>query len=883
MLLKLFQGGGFIIWVLTANTLLAQNDSLAIDTAWRKTNQLVLIEDHNRGEISHPYELIQGQIPGVHITHPGGDPFEPYIIRVRGQNTIHAANTLPRIFLDDMPIENLQYYHVFNINSARAGVTAAQNAIHGVRGMQGSLNFSTNSELKNTLEIKYGNTFSGISAQRLTPILDAKEFVQLGGQDLGENHDFQELIQQNGFEQQHHLSIAGRWKNTQVEISGNLRNQKPILKNTNSENLYSRLSLSQSLWKNKIRLRWNNYQYNGEHVYGAPQAFQFANTFNPTSPIFDDTAQEYGGYYQQHLFQYYNPVSIVNQVHRSATETGSLNQYSGSVKILPKIQLGINYSQENSERTGQRWMPSTSFFNSYTGQGYMTESEENMKSEWLDVYNLQNLSFGNFQLSGKSGYSFQRYTRKIKEIEAYGFTEEISADTDPLQAYNKSVTSSGEAHNYIRFYTTQSLVYKNLVRLDLTANYSGSSRLGTNRQWGFFYGFSSDLNLNEVINLQSHNAFGFNLNFGKVGNIPMADNLSEYIIDQSYDRFLYNGNYIKYVTFRHDKNPDLSWENKTEWGFGLQKGIWKNKLVLQYQVFYTHASDLLDKVYISQGFSQPSQQWQNAYAIKNRGWEITVMGNLVKTKKLDWTLSLTTYRFRSKLSESPQFEQNIGSRCGCGGRAFAPFYIIRDENLGQLRTWEENYNGSQYVEVDRGNDGLDLEDYQVVGSIYPKLIFGLQNDLKVGKLTIGLRLNAASGHRVVSESRLNYEIRDLIERQNIVKTKYFINQANYYNVFSERFAEKASYLRIDQLYFSYNLSQLTRSFLSGFSLIAGSSNLLTLSKYSGLDPEVRYQEAFPIKGYRELEFSSLSGGFEGIQSYPATRSFFIGLQANISK
>ncbi|MCB0669335.1 MAG: hypothetical protein KDC80_26105 [Saprospiraceae bacterium] len=881
--MKLIQGGGFIIWVLITNTVLAQNDSLIVDTAWRKTNQLILIEDHNRGEISHPYELIQGRSAGFHITHPGGNPFEPYIIRARGQNTMYAANTLPRIFLDDMPVENLHYYHVFNINSVATEASAAQNAIHGVRGMQGSLNFSTNTELKNKLEISYGNTFSGISAQRLTPIPDAKEFVQLGGQDLGENHNFQELVQQNGFEQQHNLSIAGRWKNTQVEISGNLRNHKPILKNTNSDNLYSRLSLSQSLWKNRIRLKWNNYQYMGEHVYGAPQAFQFANTFNPTSPIFDNEAPEYGGYYQQQIFQYYNPVSIVDQVHRSATETGSLNQYRASIKILPKILLGINYSLEKSDKSGQSWMPSTSYFNSYNGQGYMTESKGNLKSQWLDTYVRQNFSFGNFQLTGKSGYSFQQYTRKIRELEAFGFTEEISSDTDPWQASNKSTTNFGEAHHYIRFYSTQSLVYKNLFSLDLTANYSGSSRLGINRQWGLFYGFSSDLNLNELMNLQSHNSFGLNLNFGRVGNIPMADNLSEYIFDQSYDRFLHDGNYIKYVTFRHDRNPNLSWENKTEWGFGLQKGIWKNKLILQYQVFYSHASDLLDKVYISQGFSQPPEQWQNPYGIKNRGWEITVTGNPVKTKKLDWTLSLTTFRFRSKLSESPEFEQNIGSRCGCGGRAFAPFYIIRDENLGELRTWEETYNGSQYIEVDRGNNGLDLEDYQVTGSIYPKLIFGLQNDLKVGKLTISLRLNAASGHRVVSESRLNYEIRDLIERQNIVKTKYFINQANYYNVFSERFAEKASYLRIDQLYFSYNLSQLTRSFLSGFSLIAGSSNLLTLSKYSGLDPEVRYQEAFPMKGYRELEFSSLSGGFESIQSYPATRSFFIGLQANISK
>lgn len=882
MLLRSTSFPVFFFLAFLALPLVAQNGSILPDTNWRMNIAPMVTTDWNRGDISHPLEIIRGRTAGLHITHPGGNPFEPYIIRSRGQNTLHTGNTIPRVLLDDMPVENLRHYHIFNILSASTEVSAAENAIHGLMRMQGNINFTTNSKIKNTLVVKYGNIFSSIGVTRQTPILNDKEFIQLGGIDLGDGNNFQKLIQQKGYEQQHNLSIAGRWQNTQLELSGNLLNRKPILKNTNSDNLYARIAVSQSFWKDRIHLKWNHYQYRGEHNYGVPEAFRYANNFNPTSPVYDNTATQYGGYYQQTFFNYYNPVSLVDQVHRFARENGTLNQVSGAITAFPSLKIGINYSRETSEENRRNWMPTTSFFSPYPGGGFMEKIKDNLLNEWLDLFAAQHLSFGHFEWSGRSGYSIQMIRRNSNEFSGYGFPEEITENTDPALGSTQSSTFFGEAHNYIRFYSTHQLLYKNLLSVDFTANYNGSSRLGKNNRWGLFYGVSTDLNLNQLFDLESNNSFGFNFNIGKVGNIPMADNLSEYIIDQQYGKFYYQGDFVNYASYRHDRNPHLSWENKSEWGFGFQKGLWKNQLILHYRVFYNHSADLIDRIWISRGISESSIQWQNLYGINNRGWEISLEGKVLSTEKLDWTLSLNAFRFRSKLIESPEYEQNIGSRCGCG-RPFAPYYIIRGEELGQLRVWKETYNGQQYVEVDQGNNGLDLNDYQVVGSIYPKLIFGFQNELKTGKLRISLRATSALGHRVVNENRLVHEKRDLTLNQNIVKTRYFINQPNFYNVFSERFAEKASYLSIDQLFLSYDLSALTGSFLSGFSLIAGSNNLLTISKYAGLDPEVRYQEIFPEKGYRDLEYSALSGGFESQQTYPATRSFFVGFQVNFSK
>lgn len=878
----------YLMWVLLmvfSRSLLAQtnpDDSIQVDSNWNQITQRIVIGSHQLGDIQHPFELIKGRTIGMHITQPASNPFDPFVIRTRGQNTLLSENTSPRILLDHMPVENIKHYSIFNLTGAEIRADAGSNAIHGLRGMQGSVDFLTSQLTEDNFMIKYFNNFSTISTSRATPVFSASEFIQQGGTNLGSNTDFQEEIIQKSSAQQHFLSIGKKWRNTQLEASGHFRKLLPILKNTVSTTLYSRLSISQTFFQDRLILNWKNYLFKGQHEYGEPAAFHYADIFNPTSPIRTSNLNEFGGYFEEIYFNYYNPVSIVENNHHSGSETGSLNQLNAQISLNSALSIQVNYGLESSILDQRRWVPATSFFTGYGSNGYVNTSNSEAKNEWLDIFLQHKFKFANLSITGKSGYNRQEVRKENRIIDANDFSTTVNESTLPESGANRTSSARGIAYRLIGFYTQNQISFKNYLRSDLTVIYNGSSRLGANKRWGIYYGFNAVLNLNEVLQSHNRNSFSLHAGLGKVGNIPPADNLAVYVIDSAYTDIYYNGDFINNAEYRHAANPDLRGEQKSELSFGLKKGFWNNRLMIYYQAFFNKSSELITNEYIFDLTTAARTKWQNTSTIINRGWELSLNLDIIQNKNFTWNTNLVAYRFQSKLTEAPEFRQNIGSRCGCG-KAYAPYYIVRGEKLGELRTWQESYDGNQFHEVDLNNDGLDFKDYRVAGSIYPKLILGIQNEIQFRKLTASIRISGARGHLIGNENRLLYEVTNLTQFQNIVRSKYYTQIPNNSNVFSDRFAEKGSYLRIDQLFLSYDLSNLTKSIFSDLSLIIGSSNLLIFTGYSGIDPEVRYEEPIINRQNNLRNYSALTGGFESQYTYPVTRSFFIGLQATFTK
>ena len=243
------------------------------------------------------------------------------------------------------------------------------------------------------------------------------------------------------------------------------------------------------------------------------------------------------------------------------------------------------------------------------------------------------------------------------------------------------------------------------------------------------------------------------------------------------------------------------------------------------------------------------------------------------------------YRFKSHLKTFPPASLNIGSRCGCG-RIYAPQVIEAGQPLGDLKVFTDEYIDDHYEIKDVNGDGrADVDDMKKIGSIYPSWILGMQHTIKWGKISAHIRFRGAFGHYLVSESRLQYEVRSNINNYNLIYSKYFDTRPNTRNVFSDRFAEKSSYLQLDQLFFSYDLGGLTSTLFEEFHIFFGGDNLLTLSGFTGVDPEVRYDGIRygadgSVDEYQNQNYQSLGGGFESLYTYPTIRSWYVGLGIN---
>jgi hypothetical protein len=339
------------------------------------------------------------------------------------------------------------------------------------------------------------------------------------------------------------------------------------------------------------------------------------------------------------------------------------------------------------------------------------------------------------------------------------------------------------------------------------------------------------------------------------------------------------------VGYRHDANPDLKWERRDEWELGMEKGILRNKVKLKYSLFFGHTKDIITREPVPSPPNIVGEKWINAYSIKNQGWEFTTKADILQNDRIKWSVDLNLFRSRPFLQTFPPGQRIVGGGCGCGGKPYSPVEIKEGEPLGKILAWRVRYSleEQRYVEIDQNRDGwINRDDQREAGNAYPSWQLGMSHTISFGNLALHATFGGAFGHHLINMNRLNYEVRDNVTFSNIVSTKYLESVPVQFNVFSDRFVEKASYFQLDQLFMSFDLSNLLKSGLD-CKLFAGSQNLITFTGYTDDDPEVRYQNIpYAADGSPEYRFVNLNGGIaRGIDhefGYPFTRSFYLGLQ-----
>ena len=391
--------------------------------------------------------------------------------------------------------------------------------------------------------------------------------------------------------------------------------------------------------------------------------------------------------------------------------------------------------------------------------------------------------------------------------------------------------------------------------------------------------------LNQLLGRKKENLLTGHFSFGRVGAAPQEDNLFQYVVDANGSKYNYDQSYFNSSNYRHLENRNLSFEQKDEWELGIRKGILLNRIVFQYTFYQSVSKGIVDQRIITDLITG-NVQWDNLQAIRNKGWELSLMWSPFHRDEKSWSVKLQAAKFQSTVKTLSEESRNIGGGCGCGGRPYTPQFIKEGDQLGTIWVWESRYSEAdeRFEEIDRNGDGrLDANDQVVAGNAFPSWQLGMDHQIAMGKWRIFARFRGAFGHRLVHINRLFYEVRNTINYSNIVSTKHFVNRPNYFNVLSEDYVEKASYLNLDQLTIAYDMSFI---FPNGpkYTVYIGGDHLITITGYTGGDPEVRYQDidyAGDGSVLNQNTFNkSLSSGFDGRYNYPFARSWYFGIQVD---
>ncbi|MBK5271743.1 MAG: TonB-dependent receptor, partial [Bacteroidia bacterium] len=494
--------------------------------------------------------------------------------------------------------------------------------------------------------------------------------------------------------------------------------------------------------------------------------------------------------------------------------------------------------------------------------------------------------FNKLNLSAVGGYSYQQFIFKGYSLGAGGFvtdgsSENFGAALD-LQQGLASAGSYKNGYKLIAFFGRVNLNYDNLVYLSASLRHEGSTRFGTNNQWGDFPAVSLGVDLKRLVGNDAQFISSLKLrgSYGITGALPPSSYLSLPVWSRSGSSYLGNGVYgFAYAGIGND-NPDLKWEKKAELDIGLDFSLLNNRLTGTFDYFNRKTKDLIFNVTVPSPPNLYTTTWKNIGQLDNSGFEATVNYDVLRGKGLNWTTGATYSRYHivlAKLDESLQGSYVGATNLGTPGQEATQLTrAVEGQPIGILYGYKflgYDANGLYLFDDGTGKGVLENNGAQrtTIGNGLPKFEFGWTNTFRYHNFDFNFFLRGSIGHELINTFRAFYENPLNATNYNIVNTKYFNPALKDKQIYSSLHVEKASFAKLDNASLGYNISSLPKkgmwSSVRSLRIFLTGQNLFTITNYTGVDPEVRYVDGNNV----------LAPGIDRRETWVYTRSFTLGL------
>lgn len=869
----------------------------------------VKAEDFNAGNVTNPSQLIAGKVAGLSIVRPGGDPNENFTIRLRGITTF-GGNSEPLIVLDGIVGASLDNVDPNDIQSIDVLKDASAAAIYGARGSSGVILITTKSGKSGKgsyVNVDYNGFVTVDQVANKMTVLSPDEFIAQGGQDFGSETNWFNELTQTGYSYTNNVSIEGASGNTNYRASLNYRDNDGIVKGVNFQRLNSRLTLNHGVLDGKLRfglsLAYNDRSQESINL----SAFRYATIYNPTAPIFEDR-NDTNGYFQRDLFDFYNPVALSKQQQFVGERKNTLQNYRVDYDIIEDLTLSLSYA--NTQETGL----DGAFWSKYDRQtgfgvgGQARRSTYDNSNRLIEYTAKYQKKFGElnaeFLLGGADQKrTFEGFAVQVRQF-LYDYTGFNNLSFGSIRQGSNTEASSYRSEDVLRSgFGRVNLNYKGTYFFSASLRSDSFSGFGEGNKTGYFPAASVGVQLAELFDMGPVSSLKFRASYGVSGNLPPAADLA--IASFGTGGILdFDGNPLttsdQYVSLRQtrDPNPTLQWETKTEINVGFDYGFFDNKLTGSVEYYTRNIDDLLYGVNIPAGAPNPFDPqnapanvvgfaWANVGSISSSGFEFTASYNKIKLGPVNWTPS-----FNFTLYQKAKIETFKVGELGVSEIRLATPGSPGQNNNEIIRNIPGQTLGNMYGPVFQGIDengryvfpadqllpnGLpDPDKFVVVGNGLPDGEWGMSNNFTMKNWDMSFVLRSVFGHDLYNSYRGFYENRDPASNtwNSVVTDKTpFVTQSP---TFSSLYVEDATFVRLDNLSLGYSVP-LKSNYISNLRFYFAGQNLFTITKYTGIDPEVRYSDSENGDGFTR----NLAPGLERRNTYATIRSLSFGVSLKL--
>jgi iron complex outermembrane receptor protein len=860
-------------------------------------------DEFNKGSVTDPVQLIQGKVSGLSISRPGGDPNGTFDIRLRGLSTI-GANLGPLVIIDGVigaDLNNVDPNDIESINVLKDGSAAA---IYGTRGSSGVILVTTKKGKKGSAVIEY-NVYGTIeTVAKNTNVMNSTQWRALSaevglGTDFGANTDWFKQIEQTGYSQTHNISMSGGTDKTSYRASLNYRDNEGIVITTGNKQLNGRINLTQKALDDKLTLDFDLGATENNRQLGHDDAFRYASIYNPTAPVTstDPAYTQYGGYFQQVLFDYYNPVAILKLDTQNQKDRLLNMSAKGTYEIVKGLSIDAFYSFQTSNKHRNEYMSKYDYFGGMNRNGLATVQDDNSESKLFEstIHYLGDVTSA-VNLSALGGYSYQEFVNDESYLQAGNFLTDNFSYNNMAAALDwkngkGTVTSFKNSNKLIAFFGRVTVNVSNTWFVTASARYEGSSRFGSANKWGLFPAIGGGADLSKLINVNFIDNLKLRVNYGITGNQPNDSYLSLLRLGPQ-GNFYYNGSFTPGYSPVSNANADLKWEKKGEFDAGFDFSLYSSKLSGSFDFYTRTTTDLLFQYQVPVPPNLYNQAWLNLGKIKSSGLELSLNYNVIKKGNFFYTITLTpSYILENTLvslsgtfngAELTYGRQELGDM-GSPGQNGTPIAVVQEgKPIGQILTYV--YQGidasGKFIFKDVNGDGsISGADRTVTGNGLPKFLIGFGNTITYKNWDLNVFLRGVFGHKLVNSFRAFYEVPAYITSYNLPKTTADMRSPDgtllsvTSGTLSSRYVENGDFVSLDNLALGYNFSMPNSSVFSKIRLYVAGNNLFYITKYTGVDPNPRYTDSETSLGTFN---SPLVTGMDRRNTWFRTRSVTFG-------
>lgn len=833
---------------------------------------------------------LQGKISGLVMSNTAsanaGTTFQ-----LRGMTSVNAGRS-PLIVIDGFPGGDIRSLSQDDIASIDVLKDASAGAIYGTRAASGVILITTKSgtNTQGKLELTYSNEFSHKQSYNAPEMLSGREYAEHNiGTDYGDDVDWwDEMINHKNFSTKHHLSLQYGTDKAQVYTSLYYEKQDGIAIVDSRKDYGGRVNANFKLFDGWLEFKpMVDYRQTSRNNHWPN--FQQALFNNPTRSPYDSNSETGYNIWQNETLDY------------NVVADAKLYTYEGVDKwFKPKMVLklnikpipGLNFQQslgyENRQWENHTYNPSysrTSIEDNHTGSAYLGFSKsERITSEGYFSYANE---FKKHSISATAGYSYFEYNSDNFNMSNYNFSVDGVKFWDIGQgtglADGKASMSSGKdpSEKLFSLFARANYAFDDTYLLSASIRHEGSSKFASKNRWANFWSASAGWRISNekfMKNISWVEDLKLRVGYGVTGNNNFSSSYMANMLGSDAFWYLPNGNWKKSYGKTQNVNPNLGWEEKKEWNFGIDYSLFGGRLYGKFDYFIRNIDNLLYSVNVPQPPYTQGTQWQNIGKMQIKGWEFEVGGTPVKTKDFTWNsnlnLSHNSGKIKTLWGNNTYFNGNGFPAPGTPGDAAR---IEEGSTIGSFFIWkfagfDDEGNFLLYDKDDNvipATQKTEL-DKRYIGNYTPKLIAAWNNTFTYKNWDLGINMRSWIDFDVMNTANMYFGIQGR-GNNNVLKAAYTkFNHIKGEKQICDYYLEDGTFLKIDAitLGYTFNMKKLTNNMINKIRLWATCGNVCCITGYSGMNPEVN------VTGWDQ--------GTEKFWSdyYPTVRTWTFGMQFN---